>query len=215
MRALTIDKRDWSQRTYDLPPGCLFHVANAWEERDGTIRLHYMRSDNPMSLLAGWSVMRGEYLHQEGARVTSLVLDPNGRSSQSTLGECESEFPVVAADDVGRPYSRMLCIERSESRPMDVPGFDQVALLDVDSGASQRFSYGDDWSVEEHLFLMPAGAARPRWIAGTALDTRAGNTVLSIFEAEHLSDGPIAQARLPYSIPLGLHGTFLAQDGIA
>jgi len=69
--------------------------------------------------------------------------------------------------------------------------------------------------VEEHLFLTPAGAARPRWIAGTALDTRAGNTVLSIFEAEHLSDGPIAQARLPYSIPLGLHGTFLAQDGIA
>ena len=215
MRALTIDKRDWSQRTYDLPPGCLFHVANAWEERDGTIRLHYMRSDNPMSLLAGWSVMRGEYLHQEGARVTSLVLDPNGSSSQSTLGERESEFPVVAADDVGRPYSRMLCIERSESRRMDVPGFDQVALLDVNSGASQRFSYGDDWSVEEHLFLMPAGAARPRWIAGTALDTRAGNTVLSIFEAEHLSDGPIAQARLPYSIPLGLHGTFLAQDGIA
>jgi len=43
---------------------------------------------------------------------------------------------------------------------------------------------------------------------GTALDTRADNTVLSIFDAAHVSDGPIAQARLPYSLPLGLHGTF-------
>ena len=70
MRVLTIDKADWSQQFFDLPPGCLFHIANAWEDGSGVIRMHYMRSEDPLSLLAGWTVMRGEYRHHQGARLT-------------------------------------------------------------------------------------------------------------------------------------------------
>jgi carotenoid cleavage dioxygenase len=33
---------------------------------------------------------------------------------------------------------------------------------------------------------------------------------LSVFDAEHLADGPLAQASLPYVLPLGLHGQFVA-----
>jgi carotenoid cleavage dioxygenase len=213
MRVLTIDKRDWSQRSYSLPPGCLFHVANAWEEKDGTIRLQYMRADDPMSLLSGWSVMRGEYRHQTGARLTSLVLDPStGTATQSPISEREGEFPVVAASLVSHRYERVLCLERGPSRAQDVPGFDHIALVDIGTGAAQRFFYGDHWQVEEHLLIPAPREPAPRWIAGTALDTRAGNTVLSIFDVEHVSDGPVAQARLPYSIPLGLHGTFRGED---
>jgi all-trans-8'-apo-beta-carotenal 15,15'-oxygenase len=209
MRVLTIAKRDWSQRFYRLPPGCLFHVANAWEDKDGTIRLQYMRSDDPMSLLSGWSVMRGEYRHQEGARLTSLVLVPaSGTATQATVGDRESEFPSVAGGDVGQRYEHVLCVERRAERSADVPGFDQIAVVDIESGAAERFSYGDGWLVEEHLFVGTPDDAAPRWVAGTALDTRADNTVFSVFDAEHVSDGPIAQARLPYSVPLGLHGTF-------
>jgi len=208
-RLLTIDKRDWSQRSYSLPPGCLFHVANAWEDKDGTIRLQYMRSDDPMALLSGWSVMRGEYRHQEGARLTSLILDPAaGTATQSAVGERESEFPIVARRDIGQRYEHVLCVERGAERPADVPGFDHIAVVDIESGAADRFSYRDGWLVEEHLFIDRPDEIAPRWVIGTALDTRTDNTVLSIFDAAHVSDGPIAQARPPYSLPLGLHGTF-------
>ena len=209
MRVLTIDKNDWSQHSYNLPAGCLFHVANAWEDKDGTIQLQYMRSDDPMSLLSGWSVMRGEYRHQEGARLTSLVLDPvAGTATQATIGELEGEFPIVSANDVGQRYEHVLCVERSAARASDVPGFDQVAIINVESGDSHRFSYGNDWLVEEHLFVRADGEARSHWIVGTALDLAEGQTVLSIFNAEALDDGPVAQARLPYALPLGLHGTY-------
>lgn len=209
MRVLTVDKRDWSQCSYGLPPGCLFHVANAWEDKDGTIRLQYMRSEDPMSLLSGWSVMRGEYRHQEGARLTSLVLDPRvGSAEQHTIGEQEGEFPAVALRHVAQRYEHVLCVERGTKRAVDVPGFDQIALVNVESGAADRFSYGDDWLVEEHLLIDAPDDLAPRWIVGTALDIRADNTVLSVFDAAHVSDGPLAQARLPYSLPLGLHGTF-------
>jgi len=92
------------------------------------------------------------------------------------------------------------------------PGFDQISLIDIDSGATRRFSYGDDWQVEEHLLIAPPGETVPRWIVGTALDTKAQSTVLSVFDVEHLSDGPIAQAHLPYPLPLGLHASTVRLD---
>jgi carotenoid cleavage dioxygenase len=76
MRVLILDKADWSPHWLELPPGCLFHIANAWEGSDGAVIVDYMRSDDPMSLLAGWSVMAGEYRHQKGARLTSASLNP-------------------------------------------------------------------------------------------------------------------------------------------
>jgi all-trans-8'-apo-beta-carotenal 15,15'-oxygenase len=33
--------------------------------------------------------------------------------------------------------------------------------------------------------------------------------LLSIFDAQHLADGPLAQGRLPRVMPLGLHGIFV------
>ena len=209
MRALTIDKRDWSERFYDLPPGCLFHVANAWEDGNGTIRMHYMRADNPMSMIAGWSVMRGEYRHQEGARLTEVILDPaRGKVTQTTVGELESEFPSIEASEVGREYTRILCLERTSGRAVGSPGYDQVAIVDVDSGRRQQFTYGDDWLVEEHIYADDPGSTRSRWILGMALDLLAKQSVINVFDANHLGDGPVAQARLDRSLPLGLHGNF-------
>lgn len=214
MRVLVIDKGDWSQQFFELPPGCLFHVANAWEDEQGAIRLHYMRSPEPMSLMAGWSVMRGEYRHFDGARLTLLTLNPtDGTAEQSTIGAQESEFPVIDPADVGVRSERILCLERSAGRPKDLPGFDEVALVDIEMGDSHRYSYGQDWMVEEHLLVRGSGEDRSRWIIGTALDLRAGETVLSVFDVAGLGDGPIAQARLPYALPLGLHGTFVPTAG--
>ena len=209
MRVLTVDKRDWSERYFDLEPGCLFHVANAWEDEQGVIRLHYMRADSPMSLIAGWSVMRGEYWHQEGAYLTELVLDPSkGTAEQTAAGVLEAEFPAIEPNEVGRRYTRVMCLERSKSLKTDVPGYDQVALIDVSNGRRQQFRYGDDWLAEEHIFADDPGSTKSRWIVGTALDLRAKQSVISVFDADHLGDGPVTQARLAYALPLGLHGTF-------
>ncbi len=214
MRVLTVSKADWSQRWYELPSGCLFHVANAWEDPQGVIRLHYMRSDGPMSLLAGWSVMRGQYRHVDGAHLFAVRLDPSrGTAVQESMGLGEAEFPVVESSDVGRDYRQVLCLERRASHQSDVPGFDQVALIDVEGGDGQRFAYGDDWLVEEHVMARARCEERARWVIGTALDLKSQATVLSVFKASHIGDGPVAQARLPYALPLGLHGTYVPAEG--
>ncbi len=144
--------------------------------------------------------------------MTSVELDPaSGKALRTTIGTPESEFPSIEPADVGRRYANLLCLVRGPSRRPDLPGFEQVALIDVESGDRQRFSYGDDRLAEEHLLVREHREARARWIAGTALAVGKGQTVLSVFAADALGDGPVAQARLQYALPLGLHGTFRAQ----
>ena len=43
---------------------------------------------------------------------------------------------------------------------------------------------------------------------GTTFDARRQATLLNLLDAAHIEDGPIAQAVLPYALPLGFHGNF-------
>ena len=68
-------------------------------------------------------------------------------------------------------------------------------------------THGSQTIVEEHLFV-PDGNG-PGWLIGTVHDLAQKKTVLSCFAAGALNDGPVAQATLPYALPLGLHGAFV------
>lgn len=58
---------------------------------------------------------------------------------------------------------------------------------------------------------MPRGEAEGEgWLIGPFLDGRRRATGLNVFEAGRLADGPLWQGVLPYPLPLGLHGTFVA-----
>ena len=211
LRILVVSKHDFSVREYRLPPGNLFHVGNAWEDDDGVIRFDMMRSEDPRSLVAGWSIMRGEYRHAASAFLTLVELGKDGGAEQSVVSSLEGEFPSVDPRRVGRRHDTVLCVARSRGRASDVVGYDQIALFMPDSGAEQRYTYGDDFLVEEHLLVpdsrQPAGPAR--WVIGTALDMKRRRTVCSVFDARSISAGPVAQAWLPYAMPLGLHGAFV------
>jgi carotenoid cleavage dioxygenase len=167
-----------------------------------------MRSDDPMSLFAGWSVMAGEYRHQPGARLTTASLDlRSGTAKQSVIGENEGEFPVIAPADVGRPDAPLVCLERTPTRPASLPDSTLWRGADPMVARVDSSTVTTGWWKSTCL-LRIAVIPAPRWIVGTALDTRNEQTVLSVFDVRGLADGPVVQARLPYSIPLGLHGTY-------
>jgi all-trans-8'-apo-beta-carotenal 15,15'-oxygenase len=212
MRVIVVRKSDSRCTEFKLPAGCLFHVANAWEDGD-CIQVDYMASAHPASLLAGWSVMAGEYRHTKGAALTRATLDlRSGTASQQTLLDHDAEFPSVLPADVAQPYRHLLCLERSDRRARDVPGYDRVALIDVSDASHQAFDFGDDWLVEEHLLVAGEHDHSPQWAIGTALDLRNKVTVLSVFNTDDIASGPVARARLSYPLPLGLHGTFIPAE---
>ena len=87
-----------------------------------------------------------------------------------------------------------------------------MASYDLDRDRRQVHRYGPDMLAEEHVFVPRPGSERPDdgWLVGTVLDTTRARTGLMVLDAGHVDAGPIAQAWLPYAVPLGFHGHFAA-----
>jgi carotenoid cleavage dioxygenase len=211
MRVLVLrkDKLDVPQ-WFELPAGFVFHIGNACEDR-GVIRLDYIRSPSAWNATnALKELMQGRYEAREHGAVALMEIDLKaGRARQSLLPQV-AEFPRVDPRIVGHRYSQVFSAARID--PGDRPGFDAVMRLDVTTGERDSYRYGADVMVEEHVFV-PRRAGRGQegdgWLIGTALDLTRQQMLFSVFDAQRLADGPVAQASMPRVMPLGLHGIFV------
>ncbi len=209
MRVLVIDKKDWSKRQMlSLPAGFLFHVGNAWSEdtASGTlVHLDYARSADASSVFTtNREVMRGRRVSAPEAQFTVVTLNlGTGQATQNAL-PLEAEFPRIDPRRVGLRHRHVV----HATGVMDArPGYTAIARTDVDKGTTERFVYGPRAMVEEHVYVPDGKSAG--WVLGTVLDLAQKKTVLSCFAADALAAGPVAQATLPYALPLGLHGVFV------
>ncbi|SEB26347.1 carotenoid oxygenase family protein [Variovorax sp. YR216] len=206
-RVLVVRKDTWTCKWHELPPMAGFHIGNAWEDSLGTIRLDFMGAQNPTSMFSGWTMMAGEYSHAKGAVMTLAEIRANGGASLELVDALEAEFPVVDPAVVGSRYRKVLCLERTLSRPANLPGWDAVCMFDVDDRHMNSFCFGDGYVVEEHVFAGAPGRGA-EWVIGVVLNLSSRRTELTIFEASNLSAGPVGVAGLPYALPFGLHGHF-------
>ncbi|MDB5859659.1 MAG: Carotenoid oxygenase [Ramlibacter sp.] len=211
LRVLVLEKdRLDAPMWFELPSGFVFHIGNAWEDR-GTIRLDYVRSDTARhATFELKQLMQGHYESRETPAVAVVELDLKaGRARQSLLPHW-SEFPRIDPRVVGRRYAQVFLAERVNAG--DRPGYDSVLRLDVGTGRADRYRYGDNVMVEEHVFVARrsgSGREGDGWLVGTALDLKRREMLFSVFDAQRLADGPIAQGAMARVMPLGLHGIFV------
>ncbi len=211
MRVLTVDKNDWTlRRWYELPTGFVFHLGNAWEERGGTIRFDYLRYVDARILTENLrAVMTGEEFTEHRAQLAQVTLYPQDGRAEQRLLPGNSEFPALDPRLVGRRQRYLVLTQATAD--IGRPGFNAIRRIDLDGETEQSYRFDKDILVEEHL-VIPKSANAPdgdAWLLGTVLDTNEGVTRLTLFDAAHLTDGPIAQAALPYSLPLGFHSHFV------
>jgi carotenoid cleavage dioxygenase len=210
LRVLTIAKDDWSKRRfYETESGFVYHFGNAWEDKQGVIRLSCMLAGDDILFQRGFDNMQGKYTYVPGARITLMKIDPNtGKVSVEQMPE-DAEFPSIDSRHVGRHYQQLVNISRSPDKRTF--GFDRVQRRNVETGSLDFYQYGAEFVLEEHLLVpdLSSGKEGAGWIVGSALDTKKQATVLSVFDAMALHNGPIAQAYLPYAMPMGIHGQFV------
>ncbi len=217
LRILVISKADPRQRrVFELPAQMVFHVGNAHETRDGQIVLSFIGAPD-LSFLNDGAVapMQGRPGRAGGSCTQQVTLDLATGRSRLQRFEDQAEFPRIDPRRIGLP-ARWLLTAASFGRPAATGAAAQPALLhglqlrDMDSGRTRRFDYGDQVVAEEHLWIPKPGRTGEldAWLLGTTFDARRQATVLNLLDAAHLEDGPIAQAQLPYVLPLGFHGNF-------
>jgi len=142
--------------------------------------------------------------------VALVELDTRTGRARQTLQAHHAEFPRIDPRFAGRRHTQLFMAERVAVS--NRPGFDCVARLNVDSGKVDRYRYGADVMVEEHVFILARSASAKEgegWLVGTALDLRNQRTLLSVFDARRLAQGPLAQGSMDRAVPLGFHGTFI------
>lgn len=211
-RVVVVSKDSLSVRqVFELPPRMVFHFGNAWDENGGGVTHFDLVLHDGDQLAALSHVMQGEREPNRpaGHRAVRVSLDyASGRASTTTLLD-GAEFPRVMPQVIGQRHRRLAVLSSDRRNPSLV--LDTVNLVNVDTGRADSWRFGPGWRAEEHV-LVPKPGARGEldgWLVGVAQDTRRGNSVLAVFDAARIGDGPLALARLPYRTPHCFHGNFL------
>lgn len=207
-RALVIDKADLDRRRwYALPAGAAYHYGPARQMGRDIVLTACWKHEGAYAISPFQSEMRGEPKRidlRASLQMLRLGLD-DGRAGMDVLVHSGMDFPSW---DEQRDDGRMFALAGD---PANESGyFDAVTTIDPERGIIDRYHYGDGCMVEEHRFVRAQDARTPGagWLLGTVLDYRSGRTGISILQADNLAAGPVAQAWLPHTVPLGFHGWF-------
>ena len=218
-RVLVVDKNDFARHYFlELPAQWIFHFGNAWEDSAGIIRFDAARAPDPGVMTSTFTdIMRGNpnFRDSSPARHYRYRIDTRKRAiGEEAMLEpgLHSEFPCVDPRVGCRRYRQLVFLSEHEGTTAAHGTFNELSLFDMESGRREAFRYPDEQIPEEHLYV-PRPGSEPEtsgWILGTAYDWKRRAHVLNLFDAEGIADGPMAVAELPYAIPLGLHGKFVA-----
>ncbi|NUZ04294.1 carotenoid oxygenase family protein [Piscinibacter koreensis] len=215
LRILVMRKDDVAERrVFELPAQFVFHVGNAHERSDGTIVLSFVGAPDATFLTRdAIALMRGEGGMSTHTRTQVATLDmASGRARVDALAGAV-EFPRIDPRRIGLPARHLVTAVNWKSFPgRGRTLFHGIQVQDLASGRVDRFDYGADAVVEEHIVVPKPGSTREldAWLVGTTFDARRQATQVNVLDARRVADGPIAQATLPYALPLGFHGNFSA-----
>ncbi len=200
-RILVIDKDDLTKRReFELPALFFFHLGDAWEEADGTIRFDGCFDDSPLfATQTATALVDGQYPRSEKPELKMISLHPDGRARIDAAG-VTAEFPRNPPGLAGtgpRPTFHV-----GGYRP-ERPFARSIARWDWQRGRGDAHDFGAHQIVEE---FVPAG----RWLIGTTINMAARATELHVLEAQALHEGPVASWRADVALPHSFHGSFVA-----
>ena len=216
-RLLVVDKNDFSQYKWlELPSQWVFHFGNGWEDKSGVIRFDGARSEDPLNMTSKFSdVMKGKMSAGSVTRPYQYRIDTKKWTVSEVplmASHIQTEFPVIDPRVSCQRYRRIVMLSKNDNTPAIHAEYNEVSSFDLETGLRDFYRYPDSQIPEEHLFVAKPGSAPETkgWVIGTAHDWQQGTTLLNVFDVEAVAAGPIACATLPYTLPLGLHGKFVA-----
>lgn len=208
-KVLVIDKDDLTkQRVFEIPAFGFFHVGDAWEEADGTIRFDVAAHKDMMFAAQGaQEVLNGVPLHHEPAEMAMVVLGSDGLGRLERTGVV-GEFPRSDPRRAGlsRRFSVHTTGERA-GRPLATA----IGVTDWSSGRTRSFDFGENHVVDEMVYVPKAGSSAEAdgWLIGPTVNLEKGVSELHILDMAHIQDGPVCTWRADVALPAAFHGNWV------
>lgn len=203
-QVVVIEKDDFSKRRkFELPAFSFFHLADGWEESDGTIRFDGCLEANPtFGQTAASALLRGEHIKAPTPMLTQIILRPDGRAEMQST-RTAAEFPASDRRMAGQARRFTTHVTGYRSTPFP----HAIAMWDWSKGRDSKYDFGSHQLVEEFLFVAKGAGERDGWLIGTTLNLKERKTELHILDAGSLASGPVATLRADLPLPISFHGT--------
>ena len=205
-QVLVIDGR---QRLYELPTFAFFHLGDAWEESDGTIRFDgCIEADPTFGTISARELVANIYQPAPMPMLGMIALFPDGRASL-TSSDTAAEFPRSNQRYAG--LRRDATVHVGNYRP-GRPFAQAVGVWSWSKGRDDSHDFGGEHLVEEFVLVPRKGgtAETDGWLLGTTINLAARATELHVFDAAAVAAGPLVSWRADVALPVGFHGTFVA-----
>jgi carotenoid cleavage dioxygenase-like enzyme len=205
-------------RWFDIDPCYVFHPMNAYERvnDEGTTLVIDVGRFKTM-----WRSQADEFdnvalLHRWEVSLSS------GRVTETPLDDAPAEFARVADSVVGRQhrYGYMMAtkpINNARATTSEVMGATELLKYDLSSGARSVHRCGVGRTPGEGVFVADptahAGEEDAGWIMTYVYDAATNTSDLVIIDAQNFSAPPVAIVHLPVRVPVGFHGSWVA-DGM-
>ncbi|WGM41044.1 carotenoid oxygenase family protein [Caulobacter sp. NIBR1757] len=209
-QVLVVDKDDFSKRRiFDLPAFFAFHLGDAWEEADGTIRFDACtEADASFAARGGSQITALKMPETQVTRLSFITLGADGKG-RIEVTALPAEFPKTDPRFAGS--GRMKTVVNTVGGGPAKPFLQGVAVSDWKTGKADVFDFGPDHCAEEFVFVARPGSSRELdgWLVGTTLNLKARATELHVFEASRVSAGPVCSWRADVPLPVGFHGCWV------
>lgn len=195
---------------FEFEPCYMLHVVNCWEEGDEITMIGCRQPDlflrpNPKDGRLG-SMLSALEIHACLYRWTMNLA--TGETSEGPLDDLYTEFPMIAPAAMTR-RNRYSYHQRI---PRQIPAtFDELVRYDLQTGARQRYAYGEGVFGSEAPFApRPGGSAEDDgWILSFMTDVNDWRSACWVFRADDIEAGPVAKVKLPHRIPAGFHAAWI------
>ncbi|MBW2707169.1 MAG: carotenoid oxygenase family protein [Deltaproteobacteria bacterium] len=196
-----------------------WHTINAYEADDEIIAdfIGYQNPDHIIgddpALFAIMSGRKGQYSYP--GEIRRYVINTARKTIHfEILDDGNYEFPAINLDHQCQRY-RFGYFAKKQDRELFFTG---ITRVDMKTLRSESFDFGQATYCSEPVFVPKPGfkysadtKAESGWLLTEVYDGGKHKTLLAIFEAERIADGPVAQAYLDDALPLGFHGYWHSQ----
>ncbi|MEM6641262.1 MAG: carotenoid oxygenase family protein [Pseudomonadota bacterium] len=205
---LVIDKNDLSkQRYFEAPAAFTFHTANAYEHGDDLVLQLCLYKDAGIMDSAMVGLMDGgdtvPYPQFERSYMASIRMNLKTGVASTETSDTIMEFP---SEDVRASGAEADVFGVSHKAARTLTYSNALVRWRPDGREAARYDFPADQMVEEPLLVAQKDQS---FLIGTFLDLAARQSGVYVFDADRLDAGPLATARMPRTIPLGFHGTFV------
>ncbi|WP_433271732.1 carotenoid oxygenase family protein [Actinosynnema sp. CS-041913] len=195
---------------FEVEPGALLHVANAYEDVRGRVVVEGPRYDRA-AWETSWKWWTGAPGHGPepltGAISHRWTLDPaSGVAREATLDGLTTEFPTINEDRLGRAtrFGYAVAFPGGGHEGYSIVKYDHV------SGSRQLAPMGGRRMPGEAVFV-PAGSGEDEgYLLTIVSDLARDASELLVLDATDLRRGPVAVVELPRRVPSGIHGSWVA-----